>query len=37
MKQFFYPGSLAILGVSPRPGNLGRNILGNLTNMGFEG
>jgi acetyltransferase len=37
MKQFFYPDSVAILGVSPRPGNLGRNILGNLEHMGFPG
>ncbi|MCF8031516.1 MAG: acetate--CoA ligase family protein [Desulfarculaceae bacterium] len=37
MKQFFYPGSVVILGVSPRPGNMGRNILKNLQNMGYAG
>ncbi len=37
MKQFFYPSSVAILGVSPRPGNMGRNILANLENIGFPG
>ncbi|MCB2226565.1 MAG: acetate--CoA ligase family protein [Desulfarculaceae bacterium] len=37
MKQFFYPDSVAILGVSPRPGNMGRNIFKNLQNQGFAG
>lgn len=37
MKQFFYPSSVAILGVSPRPGNMGRNILANLEGIGFPG
>ena len=37
MKHFFYPSSVAILGVSPRPGNMGRNILANLEGIGFPG
>jgi acyl-CoA synthetase (NDP forming) len=37
MKQFYYPDSVAIIGVSPRPGNLGRNIAANLKTFGFKG
>ncbi len=37
MKQFFYPGSVAIIGVSPGPGNMGRNILQNLLSIGYTG
>jgi acyl-CoA synthetase (NDP forming) len=37
MKQFYYPDSVAIIGVSPRPGNLGRNIAANLKTFGFQG
>ncbi|MBU1450015.1 MAG: acetate--CoA ligase family protein [Proteobacteria bacterium] len=37
MKKFFYPSSVAILGISPRHGNIGRNILANLENIGFPG
>ncbi|RJX33920.1 MAG: hypothetical protein C4525_08615 [Desulfarculus sp.] len=37
MKQFFYPESIAILGISPRPGNIGRNILSNLEFSGYKG
>lgn len=37
MKQFFYPKSIAVLGVSPRPGNMGRNIVSNLESAGYQG
>jgi acyl-CoA synthetase (NDP forming) len=37
MKQFYYPDSVAIIGVSPRPGNLGRNIAANMKTFGFAG
>ncbi len=37
MKGFFHPASVAIIGVSPREGNLGRNILGNLEDNQFAG
>ncbi|KMY67264.1 hypothetical protein AAU61_10385 [Desulfocarbo indianensis] len=37
MKQFYYPDSVAIIGVSPRAGNLGRNIVANLNTFGFQG
>lgn len=37
MKQFYYPDSVAIIGVSPRPGNLGRNIAANMRTFGFTG
>ncbi len=37
MKQFYYPDSVAVIGVSPRPGNLGRNIAANLKTFGFKG
>jgi len=37
MKQFYYPDSVAIIGVSPRAGNLGRNIVANLKTFDFQG
>ncbi len=37
MHKFFYPDSVAVIGVSPRPGNLGRNIVANLETAGFGG
>ena len=37
MQGFFYPRSVAVVGASPRPGNLGRNILANLELFGFPG
>jgi acetate---CoA ligase (ADP-forming) len=37
MREFFYPNSIAVIGVSPNPDNLGRNIVGNLVEYGFEG
>jgi acetyltransferase len=37
MRPFFYPTSVAVIGVSSRPGNLGRNIVGNLVEYGFDG
>ncbi len=37
MREFFYPVTIAVIGVSPNPDNLGRNIVGNLVEYGFEG
>ena len=37
MKQFFYPESVAVVGVSENPDNLGRNIINNLLKSGFRG
>jgi len=37
MREFFYPGSIAIIGVSAKPTNLGKNIVGNLVEYGFDG
>ncbi len=37
MHGFFNPASVAIIGVSPRPGNLGRNIVNNFKLFGFKG
>ena len=37
MKQFFYPKSVAVVGVSENPDNLGRNIVNNLLDFGFQG
>ena len=37
MREFFYPITIAVIGVSPNPDNLGRNIVGNLVEYGFEG
>ncbi len=37
MREFFYPGSIAVIGVSAKPTNLGKNIVGNLVEYGFDG
>ncbi|CAO0822027.1 acetate---CoA ligase (ADP-forming) [Desulfarculales bacterium] len=37
MRGFFHPQSVAVIGVSPRPGNLARNIVANLEEFGFPG
>ncbi len=37
MKRFFYPRSVAVVGVSERADNLGRNIVNNLLEFGFSG
>jgi len=37
MREFFYPQSVAVVGVSSRPGNLGQGIVGNMTRFGFRG
>ena len=37
MKKIFYPKSVAVIGVSPNPRNLGRNIVLNLIDFGFDG
>ena len=37
MRDLFYPGSVAVIGVSPKPTNLGRNIVANLVEFGFDG
>jgi acetyltransferase len=37
MREIFYPKSVAIIGVSDKPDNLGRNIIANLVDFGFEG
>jgi acyl-CoA synthetase (NDP forming) len=37
MNEFFYPKSVAVIGVSDKPENLGRNIVGNLVEFGFGG
>ncbi|MBI4797933.1 MAG: acetate--CoA ligase family protein [Desulfarculus sp.] len=37
MRGFFHPQSVAVVGVSPRAGNLGRNIVANLETFGFTG
>jgi acyl-CoA synthetase (NDP forming) len=37
MEQFFNPQSVAVVGVSERPDNLGRNIINNLVTYGFPG
>lgn len=37
MKNFFYPRSVAVVGVSENPDNLGRNIVNNLVEFGFQG
>jgi len=34
---FFYPEHVAVIGVSPEPTNLGRNIVQNLLTFGFRG
>ena len=35
--DMFYPTSVAVVGVSANPDNLGRNIVENLTEFGFQG
>jgi acyl-CoA synthetase (NDP forming) len=37
MQGFFYPHSVAVIGVSARATNLGRNIVANLIEYGFNG
>lgn len=37
MREFFYPRSVAVIGVSSKPTNLGRNIVANLIEYGFNG
>jgi len=37
MKGLFYPGSVMVVGVSPAPTNLGRNIVFNLERFGYRG
>lgn len=37
MREIFYPLSVAVIGVSEKPDNLGRNIVGNLVEYGFNG
>ena len=37
MRNIFYPLSVAVIGVSAKPDNLGRNIVGNLVEFGFNG
>ncbi len=37
MREIFYPCSVAVIGVSSRPSNLGRNIVANLVEYDFDG
>ena len=37
MKGIFSPGRVAVIGVSAKPENLGRNIMLNLIDFGFDG
>ena len=37
MKGIFSPGRVAVIGVSAKPDNLGRNIMLNLIDFGFDG
>ncbi len=37
MREIFYPNSVAVIGVSADPTNLGRNIVTNLMDFGFDG
>ncbi len=37
MREIFFPTSVAVIGVSSKPSNLGRNIVGNLVEYGFNG
>lgn len=37
MRNVFYPERVAVVGVSAKPDNLGRNIMLNLIDFGFEG
>ena len=37
LRTLFYPRSVAVIGVSEKPKNLGRNIVSNLVNYNFDG
>jgi acetate---CoA ligase (ADP-forming) len=37
MRELFYPTRVAVIGVSSRPENLGRNIVANMIEYGFNG
>lgn len=37
MQGIFYPQKVAVIGVSSKPTNLGKNIIGNLVEFGFDG
>jgi acetyltransferase len=37
MREIFYPSSMAVIGVSNSPDNMGRGIVFNLTEFGFQG
>ena len=37
MEGFFYPQSLAVIGVSPKKSNLARNVIKNCMEFGFKG
>jgi acetyltransferase len=37
MREIFYPSSVAVIGVSEKSDNLGRNIIANLVEYGFNG
>jgi len=37
MEKFFYPKSVAVVGVSEKPGNLARGIVDNLLAFGYQG
>ncbi len=37
MDKIFYPNSIAVIGVSDRPTNMGRNIVANLLDFGYGG
>ena len=37
MREIFYPNSVAVVGVSSNPDNLGRNIVLNMIDFGFDG
>jgi acetyltransferase len=37
MQGIFYPHSVAVVGVSSRPANMGKNIVNNLVEFGFDG
>lgn len=37
MQEIFFPQSVAVIGVSAKPDNLGRNIVANLVEYGFNG
>jgi len=37
MREIFYPGSVAVIGVSNSPDNMGQSIVRNLIEFGFQG